>query len=207
MKPYHAACRRWREGLRLHKYRQALSRRPKTLPQDRRQISAVGPKPLVEEAGSNQNLRRRPVEGDLGAVAQIERGRPRFIRSPRTLDTRTTDTFIRSIRNSVGQSAKRSRWRSKPNPTIFAGPWKMRLQEHPAPTLKDVSRRLGYSSSTVLRAHEPELCDQLAARHRAHVMERRTDLERTAMAALGETPVPSVARSLQAPWHYGMVHE
>ena len=66
------------------------------------------------------------------------------------------------------------------------------INEHPAPTLKDLSHRLGYSSSTVLRAHEPELCDQLAARRRTHVMERRADLERIAMAALGETPVPSV---------------
>ena len=66
------------------------------------------------------------------------------------------------------------------------------IEEHPAPTLKNVSRRLGYSSSSVLRAHAPELCDQLAARHRAHVVERRTDLERTVMAALGETPVPSL---------------
>jgi AraC-like DNA-binding protein len=66
------------------------------------------------------------------------------------------------------------------------------LDEHPAPTLKDLSRRLRYSSSTVLRAHEPELCDQLAARHTTHVIKRRADLERIAIAALGETPVPSV---------------
>ena len=66
------------------------------------------------------------------------------------------------------------------------------IDERPAPTLKDLSQRLGYSSSTILRAHEPELCDQLAARYRTHVIERRTDLERIAIAALGETPVPSV---------------
>jgi len=66
------------------------------------------------------------------------------------------------------------------------------IEEQPAPTLKDVSRRLGYSSSSVLRAHAPELCDQLAARHRGHVLERRTDLEKMVVAALGETPVPSV---------------
>jgi hypothetical protein len=31
------------------------------------------------------------------------------------------------------------------------------LSENPVPTLTDLSRRLGYSSSVVLRAHEPDL--------------------------------------------------
>ena len=66
------------------------------------------------------------------------------------------------------------------------------LDEHPAPTLTVLSRRLGYANSSVLRAHEPDLCDRLMARHRTHVLERRAALQRTAMAALGETPVPSV---------------
>lgn len=66
------------------------------------------------------------------------------------------------------------------------------LRENPAPTLVDLSRRLGYSSSTVLRAHEPHLCDQLAARHRAHLTKCRADLEAKAKAALGEIPVPTV---------------
>jgi AraC-like DNA-binding protein len=66
------------------------------------------------------------------------------------------------------------------------------LHEQPAPTLTELSRRLGYSTSTVLRAHEPDLCDRLAARRRAHVIECRTDLERKAAAALRESPVPSV---------------
>jgi hypothetical protein len=66
------------------------------------------------------------------------------------------------------------------------------LEEQPPPTLSDLSRRLGYSTSTVLRAHEPALCDQLMARRRGHVLERRAALEETAMAVLAETPVPSV---------------
>jgi AraC-like DNA-binding protein len=66
------------------------------------------------------------------------------------------------------------------------------LREDPAPTLVDLSRRLGYSSSAVLRAHEPHLCDQLAARHRAHLTRCRADLEAKAKAALGEIPVPTV---------------
>lgn len=51
------------------------------------------------------------------------------------------------------------------------------LHEHPAPTLTKLSRRLGYSSPNVLRAHEPDLCEQLSARHRVHVIECRADLE------------------------------
>ena len=66
------------------------------------------------------------------------------------------------------------------------------LHEHPAPTLRELSRRLGYSTSTVLRAHEPDLCDQLLARHREHVVESRADLEKKAVASLAETPAPSL---------------
>jgi AraC-like DNA-binding protein len=66
------------------------------------------------------------------------------------------------------------------------------LHEHPAPTLSKLSGRLGYSSSNVLRAHEPELCEQLSARHRSHVIERRADLERRAAEALSESPAPSL---------------
>ena len=66
------------------------------------------------------------------------------------------------------------------------------LHEHPAPTLSRLSSRLGYSSSNVLRAHEPDLCEQLSARRRSHVIERRADLERRATAALSESPPPSL---------------
>ena len=51
------------------------------------------------------------------------------------------------------------------------------LREHPTPTLIELSRRLGYSCSTVLRAHEPDLCNQLIAQHRAHVAKCRANLE------------------------------
>ena len=66
------------------------------------------------------------------------------------------------------------------------------LNESPAPTLVELSRRLGYSTSTVLRAHEPDLCDLLARRHRNNVRKYRSDLKRAAKAALNETPIPSV---------------
>ena len=66
------------------------------------------------------------------------------------------------------------------------------LNESPAPTLVELSRRLGYSTSTVLRAHEPDLCDLLARRRRNNVRKYRSDLKKAAKAALNETPVPSV---------------
>ena len=66
------------------------------------------------------------------------------------------------------------------------------LNEFPAPTLVDLSRRLGYSTSAVLRAHDPGLCDLLARRRRNNVTKYRSDLKRAAKAALNETPIPSV---------------
>ena len=66
------------------------------------------------------------------------------------------------------------------------------LHEDPPPTLTALSRHLGYSHSAILRRHEPTLCDQLLARHRASLAKRKADLEKEATVALGETPVPSL---------------
>ena len=66
------------------------------------------------------------------------------------------------------------------------------LHEDPPPTLTDLSRHLGYSHSAILRRHEPTLCDQLLARHRASLAKRKADLEKEATVALGETTVPSL---------------
>lgn len=66
------------------------------------------------------------------------------------------------------------------------------LNENPAPTLAKLARRLGYSTSTVLRAHEPDLCDLVARRYRNNVKQYRSDVKRAAKAALNETPIPSV---------------
>ena len=66
------------------------------------------------------------------------------------------------------------------------------LKEDPAPTLTELSRRLGCSTSSTLRMHEPQLCDQILARYRTCIEERRSELRKAAELALGETPVPSV---------------
>jgi AraC-like DNA-binding protein len=66
------------------------------------------------------------------------------------------------------------------------------LGEHPAPTLAELSRRLGCTSSSTLRMHEPDLCDRLLVRYRACIEERRSELKRAAESILDETPVPSL---------------
>ncbi len=66
------------------------------------------------------------------------------------------------------------------------------LSESPAPTLVELSRRLGYSTSAVLRAHEPYLCNRLARRRQKNLKKYRSDLKRAAKAALNETSIPSV---------------
>jgi AraC-like DNA-binding protein len=68
------------------------------------------------------------------------------------------------------------------------------LTEDPAPTLADLSRRLGYSTSTVLRSHEPDVCDQLASRNENQARRHRTNMERAARAFLEQTPVPPVQK-------------
>ena len=40
--------------------------------------------------------------------------------------------------------------------------------------------------------HEPRLCDQILARYRTCIEERKSELRKAAELALGETPVPSV---------------
>ncbi len=61
----------------------------------------------------------------------------------------------------------------QPSPDHVRGLLENALHERPAPTPKDLSRRLGDSNSTVLRAHEPALCDPVMARRRTHVLQRK----------------------------------
>jgi DNA-binding phage protein len=65
------------------------------------------------------------------------------------------------------------------------------LRESPVPTLTDLCRQLGYSSSLALRYHFPRLCDEILARRRdlrnQHIAERRKTLQ----LVLIEEPAPS----------------
>ena len=191
MNPYRAACRRlrevWATQIPIGSIKPTENSATGSLPDIGSPAEAIG-------GGSREQsgFAKLPGWRRSWSSRSSRTGRPRFIRWPRALDTRTTDTSIRSIRNCVGQSAKRSRWRSKTEPDKMRRTLEDALHEHPAPTLSKLSGRLGYSSSNVLRAHEPDLCEQLSARHRSHVIERRADLERRAAAALSESPAPSL---------------
>ena len=79
--------------------------------------SAVRPESLLEEGREQSGSANLLGWRRFWCSRSSRTGRPRFIKWPRALDTRTTDTSTRSIRNCVGQSAKRLRWRSKTNQT------------------------------------------------------------------------------------------
>lgn len=66
------------------------------------------------------------------------------------------------------------------------------LEEDPAPTLVELARRLGCTTSTTLRSYHPELCDRILARYRAHLERRRESLRKVAELSLDETPAPPV---------------
>jgi hypothetical protein len=66
------------------------------------------------------------------------------------------------------------------------------LREDPPPSLLTVVRRLGFSTSTVLRENEPELTSQIAARYRGSFKERGADLTKKAEPIIAENPPPSV---------------
>ena len=66
------------------------------------------------------------------------------------------------------------------------------IDENPGPSLAEVSRRLGYSYTGIVQRHQPALCKQLMERRRAHIARRKADLEMQALAALGQSPPPSV---------------
>jgi hypothetical protein len=71
------------------------------------------------------------------------------------------------------------------------------LVEVPPPNLTDLRRRLGYSSSSVLRSHEPELCDRIMERHKRFQQQRIAELKTKAAAALSENPVPSLSEVIR----------
>lgn len=66
------------------------------------------------------------------------------------------------------------------------------LKEKPAPTLNEVRKRMGYSSSMCLQFHFPDLCNQILRRRKAHHEKRITQLCRTLESFLSELPAPSL---------------
>jgi hypothetical protein len=66
------------------------------------------------------------------------------------------------------------------------------LKEESVPTLVDLRKRSGYSSSECLRLHFPELCEQILARRQAARAQRTAELKRTLQEFLSEVPAVSL---------------
>jgi DNA-binding phage protein len=66
------------------------------------------------------------------------------------------------------------------------------MKEEPVPTLNDLRKRLGYSSSECLQLHFPGLCEQILARRQAAREQRNTELTRTLQDLLLEVPAVSL---------------
>lgn len=67
------------------------------------------------------------------------------------------------------------------------------LEEDPVPTLSELCRQLGYSSSETLQYHFPDLCRQIRVRQRVLRDQRIEDLRKTLQAVLLEWRAPSFA--------------
>src|SRR5262249_4392283 len=66
------------------------------------------------------------------------------------------------------------------------------LQETPAPSLRQMAKRLGFSAACVLKAHAPGLYDKLKVRWQAYAETCRAELHTKLLAVLEETPPPSL---------------
>ena len=66
------------------------------------------------------------------------------------------------------------------------------LQEDPPPSLVELTHRLNYSSPSLLRRHQPKICELLEETHLTYMQKKNADLEKEATTMLLETPVPSL---------------
>jgi AraC-like DNA-binding protein len=79
----------------------------------------------------------------------------------------------------------------EPRITVMESTLRGALREEQVPTLTDLCRRLGYSSSLVLRYHFPGLCEEILARRRDLRNQRIAKLREAIQAVLLEEPAPS----------------
>jgi uncharacterized protein (TIGR03435 family) len=66
------------------------------------------------------------------------------------------------------------------------------LQDMPAPSLRQLAQRLGFSSQCVLKAHAPAPYQKVKARWKTYAETRRAELRIKLVAALEEDPPPSL---------------
>lgn len=66
------------------------------------------------------------------------------------------------------------------------------LQETPAPSLKQLAKRFGFSAECVLKAHAPALCEKVKARYKLYAETCRDELQIKLEAVLAENPPPSL---------------
>jgi transcriptional regulator with XRE-family HTH domain len=66
------------------------------------------------------------------------------------------------------------------------------LVEYPIPTLQDLRKRVGYSSSSCLQLHFPELCQEILARRRSAQQGKIAKLKSTLESLLSEVPAVSL---------------
>ena len=130
MKPYRAACQRWRKVWATKIPRGFIKPTENSATRSPPDIGS----PAKATGGGSPELSgsamppgcRRYWSSHLNRT-----GRPRFIRSLQNLAIPMTDTSIRSIRICVVQSARRSRWQNRANRTKYTGPWKKRSTNIP----------------------------------------------------------------------------
>ncbi|MGA9059897.1 MAG: TniQ family protein [Terriglobia bacterium] len=67
------------------------------------------------------------------------------------------------------------------------------LNDEPPPSLDEVARRLGYTSSGVLRTYFSTLCDRILARRQLHRKLKLLELKKKLQATLLEWPAPCIA--------------
>lgn len=66
------------------------------------------------------------------------------------------------------------------------------LNEEPVPTLDDLRKRVGYSSSECLQSHFPELCEQILTRHRMAREQKTAELRKALQDLLLAVPAVSL---------------
>jgi len=82
---------------------------------------------------------------------------------------------------------------NEPRLSVMKRVLKDALRESRVPTLTDLCRQLGYSSSLVLRYHFPHLCEEILVRRRDLRNQHIAELRKTLQLVLIEEPAPSFA--------------